>query len=476
MVIAQTFWSGGKNLLTDSFGWRSPKYNLMSWALSCLSLRENYEDVILYTDSVGHKIFHDYLKLPYKKIVIQYDHLHCHKDLWAYPKLLTYSIQEKPFVHIDGDVYLPNKLSQNIESGELIAQNAEIGTSYYKQIMDLVIESQVSIPDYLLEELNKDSISSYNAGVIGGNDLKFIKEYCQSAFEFIQNNRLTDVDNEIVNVNYNILFEQILFHCLAVRKNKTVSTVIDHSINDNGYSYNEFCDFYSFNKTHLMHIIGRHKQNERICELLNRTLLNKYPTYYKRILEMFPEEYNYLGKGKNNHLVTNSLSDLLESMQEYKKFLDTSYIQWETIQSEDLFKQEQRSSNFFRFLSSPMEEQGLITLKKNPYLSIYEIPENWSSDTRKFMKQRLSNNFPYVNFDVVSLPDLSHKGCKEVIINDMCYNILTLLNEQKTVDKLLKEIKKSFPAEVRDHYPSLIYKTVSVALEYLFYNKLIYID
>ena len=35
MRIVQTFWSGGKSLLQDGFGWLHPEYNLMSWALSC---------------------------------------------------------------------------------------------------------------------------------------------------------------------------------------------------------------------------------------------------------------------------------------------------------------------------------------------------------------------------------------------------------------------------------------------------------
>jgi hypothetical protein len=47
MRIVQTFWSGGKSLLQDGFGWLHPEYNLMSWALSCLSLREHYDEVAL---------------------------------------------------------------------------------------------------------------------------------------------------------------------------------------------------------------------------------------------------------------------------------------------------------------------------------------------------------------------------------------------------------------------------------------------
>ena len=63
MRIVQTFWSGGKSLLQDGFGWLHPEYNLMSWALSYLSLREHYDEVALYTDSEGKRILIDELHL-----------------------------------------------------------------------------------------------------------------------------------------------------------------------------------------------------------------------------------------------------------------------------------------------------------------------------------------------------------------------------------------------------------------------------
>ena len=63
MRIVQTFWSGGKNPLEHSFGWLYLEYNLISWALNCLSLREHYDEVALYTDSEGKRILIDKLHL-----------------------------------------------------------------------------------------------------------------------------------------------------------------------------------------------------------------------------------------------------------------------------------------------------------------------------------------------------------------------------------------------------------------------------
>ena len=41
MRIVQTFWTDRQSLLENSFGWINPQFHLMSWALSCLSLRKH---------------------------------------------------------------------------------------------------------------------------------------------------------------------------------------------------------------------------------------------------------------------------------------------------------------------------------------------------------------------------------------------------------------------------------------------------
>lgn len=455
MRVVQTFWSGNNDPLLYSFGWLSPQYNLMSWTLSCLSLKENYENIVLYTDSIGYKIFHDYLQLPYKEIIVQYDNLNCNNNLWAYPKLLTYSLQNKPFMHVDGDVYLPHRLSKEIESGELIAQNAEIGTLYYKHMMNHIMMAPISFPDVLRKAIEKESISSYNAGVIGGNDLEFIKEYCNTAFDFINCNGL---NNTSADVNCNILFEQILFHCLAIKNNKTVSTVIKNSINDNGYTYNEFCDFYSFDKKNLMHIIGGHKRNKRICELLSRTLLKKYPEYHKKIVKLFSAEH-----------------DRLSEIQSYKNFFNNLSVQWSNIQKEKLFEQEQKSCNYFHFLSNPRETQDKTIIKKNPYLSIYQISEEWDLTSKEKIKRRIEENFPFNNFDIACIPNLLDEGYKEVVVDDLSCNILTLLEKPQTFAAILEKLNNYFPDEIRNKQKE-IYNIMLNSLEYLFYNKLIYID
>lgn len=75
-----------KDLLKDGFGWIDSEHHLTAWALSCIKLREFYDDVVLYTDSQGKKILGDCLHLPYTEIKVVYDNLKCRQAHWAYPK------------------------------------------------------------------------------------------------------------------------------------------------------------------------------------------------------------------------------------------------------------------------------------------------------------------------------------------------------------------------------------------------------
>lgn len=45
MKIIQSFWTGNKNSLTDSYGWLLPIFNYLSWIISCNQLRRYYDDV-----------------------------------------------------------------------------------------------------------------------------------------------------------------------------------------------------------------------------------------------------------------------------------------------------------------------------------------------------------------------------------------------------------------------------------------------
>src|SRR5882757_562171 len=108
MKFIQTlYFNKSINPFKHHFGWAAPEYHLMGWALSCLQLKKLYGNVDLYCNSTAAELLIDRLQLPYRGVYITHDNLKiADEKLWALPKIFTYGLQEHPFLHVDGDVFL----------------------------------------------------------------------------------------------------------------------------------------------------------------------------------------------------------------------------------------------------------------------------------------------------------------------------------------------------------------------------------
>jgi hypothetical protein len=125
--IVQTLWT--KPVFEDNSnihqrfhgGWLNKKYNFMAWTLSCLQSKKFYENVELVTDARGKLLLIDNLELPYTNVRVELDCLNNYPNiLWTLPKIYTYSIQDEPFIHIDGDVFIWEKFHEKIESANYV--------------------------------------------------------------------------------------------------------------------------------------------------------------------------------------------------------------------------------------------------------------------------------------------------------------------------------------------------------------------
>src|SRR5882672_5621390 len=133
MKIIQTFWTAPirKNKTDDPFGrnaggWNSEKYLSMSWALSCLKFRQFYPQVELFTDNEGEDWLINKLRLPFTHVDKSLNTFNDYpSDLWALAKLKTYALQNTPFLHADGDVYIWKAFNPDFIRNELFTQNIE---------------------------------------------------------------------------------------------------------------------------------------------------------------------------------------------------------------------------------------------------------------------------------------------------------------------------------------------------------------
>jgi len=280
-IIQTLFLPGNDNPLSNTLGFLSPEFNWMSWALSCLQLEEIYGEVELYTNKAGKEVLIDQLKLPYSSVNVVLDDIDFPESLWAYPKLYTYSLQKKPFFHIDGDVFIWEKLKPRSDA-KLIAQNIENTDNYYREIFRTLIKENFLFPDVIQKEIDTNQpFTSINAGIIGGSDLDFFKDYTAKAFEFITNN--IQKVSLINHGKFNMIFEQYLFYCLAKQKKLKIECQISEETTD--MTYKESFNFLDVPyRTKYIHMVGSYKKSVDACILLAKRLKQNYPVYYYEII------------------------------------------------------------------------------------------------------------------------------------------------------------------------------------------------
>ncbi|MAN87621.1 MAG: hypothetical protein CL555_12540 [Algoriphagus sp.] len=291
MKIVHTFWiDEGKDPLKDSFGWCSAPYHLMSWAISCLQLHQFYEDLELITDRKGKELLIDQLKLPYKKVRIELDDLDIVKipGLWVMKKIYSYTLHEEPFLNVDGDVYVYSPFPDEILSSQLIAQNIEQDFDYYKELVGRVDDTFPFVPKPIKDQIEKGmEIQASNAGILGGKNYAFFKDYFQVVEQFIAaNQKQIKSLNPSQMVNFNAVVEQYIFHCLSTDQSIEVKYLLD-TVYDPSF-FESFANFHHLpNDISFMHALGDYKKNGWVCDQLAHRLRLDYPKYFARVLDLF---------------------------------------------------------------------------------------------------------------------------------------------------------------------------------------------
>jgi len=296
MRIIQSFWTRparlGSNLAYNNRfcgGWLESKYHFMSWAYSCLQLTKFYDHVEIITDTAGKELLIDQLKLPYTSVDTSLEALDdLNPEFWAVGKLYSFSLQKRPFIHVDGDVYIWEKFPARLENADLIAQSREIGFSFYRKVLDEIIPAGATVPDVVLNNYNNGlPINAYNAGIIGGKNLRFFEDYARLAIHFALSGEYF-LGNVPAGM-FNAVYEQHLCYCLAANKGIHVECLSDEL--DKAVLNAQLKGLANFRSapggTKYIHLFGEDaKKNPAVCEELANKLRTDYPEYYKRAIEV----------------------------------------------------------------------------------------------------------------------------------------------------------------------------------------------
>ena len=152
--------------------------------LSVFLVKKHYKECHLITDSLSKPYFED---VGFTSITTELDALNdIESNNWALGKLYSYKfLSEKgvPFCHIDYDVFLWNKLPDKIFESEIFAQNIEkkVYDTYAFDIFKKHHKSKNFITS--IPKREEDPIA-YNVGIMGGNNLEFIKKYAETGIGF----------------------------------------------------------------------------------------------------------------------------------------------------------------------------------------------------------------------------------------------------------------------------------------------------
>ena len=173
-------------------------------------------------------------------------------------------------------------MNADILHSPLIAQNLETNHSFYLTLIREAMASGVAVPETVLEAMRQGRpLMAYNAGIIGGCDISFFKEYTREAFGLLAAAASRGGGTDLSRMN--AIYEQVLFYCLAMRRKAAVTCYVKEEISDMTYAgYANFSEV-PFNNR-FIHLMGAFKKNHEVCYMLARRLRLSHPAWYYRII------------------------------------------------------------------------------------------------------------------------------------------------------------------------------------------------
>lgn len=331
MKIIHTFWTKGYENKHFRGGWLSDETHFMCWALSCLNAKKTYGEIELYTDKIGYELLINKFKLPYDKVHLVFDNNifieSISPELWSLSKIYTYSLQNEPFIHIDGDFIFWTKIDVDYN---IIFQNVEIGLDFYKDSYELLsndkdINKNLSFSRSLSDDYHEEAA---NMGIFGGSNTEFIKRYAQDVIDFISQNKS---NSSLINKsqNSNCFLEQYYLYYLCLENKINFKTIHPNYYADT--SKNKKIQFNIPSEANCFnHFLGNSKKLEIVNDYIKCKLQKYYPEYYnviKKQLSQNTHEYYYFNKENYSLDIEYSVNNLIDRMYLYNLKLHESLIQ-----------------------------------------------------------------------------------------------------------------------------------------------------
>jgi hypothetical protein len=242
---------------------------------------------VLYTDKTGFELLKH---IPYDEIILFDDNLISQfpKKVWSAGKILAFSLEKRPFIHIDFDFFIFNKdFLSIIENAPFFAYHDEPWTAYLGKDGTFNKNGVKIILEVINERLNLDIDKEYisvNFSMFGScqeNSIPIINETSKKMIDciiqhanFLNSNDLLKQLNKsfgrIDSIMIPLIIEQVFLMEMFKKELKEYKTCI--KIPYPQYSYTEGL------KLGLLHLWDR-KQNMQFMNklnLINKSIINRY--------------------------------------------------------------------------------------------------------------------------------------------------------------------------------------------------------
>lgn len=196
----------------ESCGFKNKNDLAMFLSLSVEYSKKHFGKVKLETTTRGKEILIDKYGIGFTDVSVSLDGFNFPEELWAYPKIVSYSLQREPFVHIDLDVILWEKIPKG--QCDIFFQHNE-DFKVERGYIDLVKALNNTTLSYFLKSQNVNY--AYNCGVVGfqENNTLYTRHWKELADEFLFNPANKAFwDSQSNKERFNYVMEQYFIACL----------------------------------------------------------------------------------------------------------------------------------------------------------------------------------------------------------------------------------------------------------------------
>lgn len=296
MRTVWTFWSKPFRAHYKRF-WRSHKHHLLAWILSVQTARKHYPNSSLFTDDEGARMLVDSLGLEFTHVSIGLKALNKYDpEWWVLGKLFTYRAQTRPFIHLDNDVFLWNRLPRALESAPVFAQNPEVfkfeeGSLYRVERFHTALNSMGGwMPEEWRWYHSRRGNTAISCGLLGGCQVEFLRYYADLAITAILHSHNQRAWTSL-GTRDNILMEQyFLAACIEYHRNTLSSRYRGVAPRYLFQSSDHAFDQDHAARAGYTHLIGDAKRHEQLADRLERRVQRDYPDHYERCIRYLEQQ------------------------------------------------------------------------------------------------------------------------------------------------------------------------------------------